>query len=90
MRVAINGMGIAGPTLAYWLRRTGHEPVLFERAPAVRTGGYLIDSWGLGYEIADRMGIIATLRDRGDERKTPVFPPVAAPHAEVRSANRTR
>lgn len=69
MRVAINGMGIAGPTLAYWLRRTGHEPVLFERAPAVRTGGYLIDFWGLGYEIADRMGIIATLRDRGYEMK---------------------
>lgn len=62
MRVAINGMGIAGPTLAYWLRRSGHDPVLFEKAPAVRTGGYLIDFWGLGYEIAERMGIIPTLR----------------------------
>lgn len=65
MRVAINGMGIAGPTLAYWLRRTGHEPVIFEKAPAIRTGGYLIDFWGLGYEIAERMGIISTLRERG-------------------------
>jgi 2-polyprenyl-6-methoxyphenol hydroxylase-like FAD-dependent oxidoreductase len=64
MRVAINGMGIAGPTLAYWLRRSGHEPVIFERAPAVRSGGYLIDFWGLGYEIAERMGIISTLRER--------------------------
>ena len=62
MRVAINGMGIAGPTLAYWLRRSGHDPVLFEKAPAVRSGGYLIDFWGLGYEIAERMGIIPTLR----------------------------
>jgi len=69
MRVAINGMGIAGPTLAYWLRRWGHDPVLFEKAPAVRTGGYLIDFWGLGYEIAERMGIIPTLRDRGYEMK---------------------
>ena len=60
MRVAINGMGIAGPTLAYWLRRWGHDPVLFERSPAVRSGGYLIDFWGLGYEIADRMGILPT------------------------------
>jgi 2-polyprenyl-6-methoxyphenol hydroxylase-like FAD-dependent oxidoreductase len=67
MRVAINGMGIAGPTLAYWLRRTGHEPVLFERAPAARTGGYLIDFWGLGYEIAERMGLTSTLRARGYE-----------------------
>ena len=49
MRVAINGVGVAGPTLAYWLRRFGHDPVLFEQAPALRTGGYLIDFWGLGY-----------------------------------------
>src|SRR5204862_6222266 len=69
MRVAINGMGIAGPTLAYWLRRSGHDPELFERAPAVRTGGYLIDFWGLGYETAERMGIISTLRQRGYEMK---------------------
>lgn len=36
MKIAINGVGIAGPTLAYWLRRFGHEPVLFERAPSAR------------------------------------------------------
>src|SRR3954447_5336143 len=64
IRGAINGMGIAGPTLAYWLRRSGHEPVLFEKAPALRTGGYLIDFWGLGYEIAERMGLIPSLRER--------------------------
>ncbi len=63
MRVAINGMGIAGPTLAYWLRRSGHDPVLFEKAPAVRSGGYLIDFWGLGYDIAERMGVISMLRE---------------------------
>ena len=57
MRVAINGIGVAGPALAYWLREFGHEPVLFEKAPALRTGGYLIDFWGLGYEIAERMGL---------------------------------
>jgi len=64
MRVAINGTGVAGPTLAYWLRRFGHEPVLFEKAPALRTGGYLIDFWGLGYQIAERMGLIPILRQR--------------------------
>ena len=58
-------MGIAGPTLAYWLRQSGHDPVLFEKAPVVRSGGYLIDFWGLGYEIAERMGIISTLRQHG-------------------------
>lgn len=64
MRVAINGIGVAGPTLAYWLRQSGHEPVLFEKAPALRTGGYLIDFWGLGYEIAGRMGLVPSLRER--------------------------
>jgi len=64
MRVAINGIGVGGPTLAYWLRRSGHEPVLFEKAPALRTGGYIIDFWGLGYEIAERMGLVPTLRER--------------------------
>lgn len=39
LRVAINGIGVAGPTLAYWLRHYGMEPVLFEKAPALRTGG---------------------------------------------------
>jgi 2-polyprenyl-6-methoxyphenol hydroxylase-like FAD-dependent oxidoreductase len=64
MRVAINGIGVAGPALAYWLREFGHEPVLFEKAPALRTGGYLIDFWGLGYEIAERMGLFPSLRER--------------------------
>lgn len=64
MRIAINGVGIGGPTLAYWLRYYGHEPVLFEKAPTLRPGGYLIDFWGLGYEIAERMGILTSLRER--------------------------
>ncbi len=67
MKVAINGIGIAGPAVAYWLRRLGHEPVLFEKATALRSGGYLIDFWGLGYAIAERMGILAGLRARGYE-----------------------
>lgn len=65
MRIAINGTGVAGPTLAYWLRRYGHEPVLFESAPALRTGGYIIDFWGVGYEVARRMGLEDQLHERG-------------------------
>ena len=64
MRIAINGAGVAGPTLAYWLRRFGHEPILFEKAPALRTGGYVIDFWGLGFEIAERMGLVPALLER--------------------------
>jgi 2-polyprenyl-6-methoxyphenol hydroxylase-like FAD-dependent oxidoreductase len=65
VRVAISGAGIAGPTLAYWLWRTGHEPTLIEKAPWLRTGGYLIDFWGAGYEIAERMGLAPALQAKG-------------------------
>jgi 2-polyprenyl-6-methoxyphenol hydroxylase-like FAD-dependent oxidoreductase len=44
-----------------WLRRYGFEPVLVERAPTLRTGGYLVDFWGLGFEVADRMGLLPAL-----------------------------
>lgn len=65
MRVAINGAGIAGPTLAWWLQRAGHEVVLVERAPQLRRGGYIVDFWGLGYDIAERMGLVPALRELG-------------------------
>lgn len=65
MKIAISGAGVAGPTLAYWLRRGGHEPTLIERAPQFRTGGYLIDFWGVGYRVAQRMGLESAIRDAG-------------------------
>lgn len=65
MQVLIVGAGIAGPTLAYWLRRAGAEVTLVEHAPALRSGGYLIDFWGAGFDVAERMGIVPELRERG-------------------------
>ncbi|MDV3125217.1 FAD-binding domain [Mycobacterium sp. 21AC1] len=65
MRIAISGAGIAGPTAAYWLQRSGHIPTLIERAPALRTGGYVIDFWGVGYRIAQLMGIEHDVLDAG-------------------------
>ncbi|SDB79734.1 2-polyprenyl-6-methoxyphenol hydroxylase [Raineyella antarctica] len=65
MKVLIVGAGIAGPTLAYWLLRAGHRPTLVEHAPELRRGGYLIDFWGAGFDVADRMGIIPQLRREG-------------------------
>lgn len=63
--VAICGAGIAGSTLAYWLSEYGYEPTLIEKAPSPRTGGYLIDFWGGGYQIAQRMGLGGELRSAG-------------------------
>ena len=63
--VLISGAGIAGPTLAWWLAAQGFRPTIVERAPAPRTGGYVIDFWGRGYDIAGRMGLVPALRERG-------------------------
>ena len=65
MKIAISGAGVAGPTLAYWLRRAGHEPTLIRSAPALRTGGYMIDFWGLGFSVAERMGLVPAIRGAG-------------------------
>jgi len=63
--VLISGAGIAGPTLAYWLHKSGFEPTIVEHAPSFRTGGYVIDFWGLGYDIAERMGISGDIERLG-------------------------
>ncbi|HEX3817289.1 MAG TPA: FAD-binding domain [Chthoniobacterales bacterium] len=65
LTILISGAGIAGSTLAYWLRRCGFEPVIVERAPEFRSGGYMIDFWGLGFEVADRMGLVRRLQEVG-------------------------
>ncbi|MEZ5290040.1 MAG: FAD-binding domain [Vicinamibacterales bacterium] len=65
MRVAINGAGVAGPALAFWLSRQGHEVLLVEQAPSPRRGGYVIDFWGLGYDLAERMGVLPRILDLG-------------------------
>ncbi|WP_433035432.1 FAD-binding domain [Actinomycetospora sp. CA-053990] len=65
MKVLVVGAGIAGPTLAFWLLRAGHEPVLVEQAPAPRRGGHLVDFWGAGFNVAERMGLVPELRRRG-------------------------
>lgn len=65
MKIGISGAGIAGTTLAYWLARAGHVPTLIEQAPHLRTGGYVIDFWGVGYTVAERMGILPAIREAG-------------------------
>ncbi len=65
MKVAISGAGIAGATLAYWLLHAGHEPIMIEHAPSLRTGGYIMDFWGVGYTVAERMGVLPAVRAAG-------------------------
>jgi 2-polyprenyl-6-methoxyphenol hydroxylase-like FAD-dependent oxidoreductase len=65
VRIIINGAGIAGPTLAYWLRKAGHEVLLVEAAPQPRSGGYVVDFWGVGYDVAEKMGLLPRIRELG-------------------------
>ena len=65
MKILISGAGIAGPTLAWWLAHYGLEPTIVESSPRLRTGGYVIDFWGAGFEIADRMGLLDRIRSQG-------------------------
>ncbi|WP_412537844.1 FAD-dependent monooxygenase [Longispora sp. K20-0274] len=63
--VLISGAGIAGPTLAYWLARHGFRPTVVERADAPRSSGSPVDVRGPAVRVAERMGVMARLREAG-------------------------
>ncbi|MFJ2033286.1 FAD-dependent monooxygenase [Streptosporangium sp. NPDC087985] len=60
--VLVSGAGIAGISLAFWLRRNGFTVTVVERAPAVRTGGYKIDIRGAALQVIERMGLMEEVR----------------------------
>lgn len=66
-RILISGASIAGPTLAYWLARYGFEPTVVERAPRLRPGGNGVDVRDQAIEVAERMGIMAPIREAGTD-----------------------
>jgi 2-polyprenyl-6-methoxyphenol hydroxylase-like FAD-dependent oxidoreductase len=69
MKVLISGASIAGPALAWWLRRHGFTPTVVERAPAPRPGGHAVDLRGVAREVVERMGLLAEVRQSTvDER----------------------
>ncbi|MCA1010558.1 FAD-dependent oxidoreductase [Halobacillus halophilus] len=61
MKVIIVGGGMAGLTLAYWLNKNGNEVQVIEKAPELRTEGYMLDFFGPGYDVAEKMGILDQL-----------------------------
>ena len=36
-----------------------------ERSPEIRRGGYIIDFWGVGFDVAERMGLLPGIRREG-------------------------
>jgi 2-polyprenyl-6-methoxyphenol hydroxylase-like FAD-dependent oxidoreductase len=65
MKILISGAGITGPSLAFWLQQHGFQPTIVERARRLRTGGYIVDFWGAGFDVADRMGLVPQILRRG-------------------------
>lgn len=67
MRAVIIGAGIAGLSTALRLHQAGWETLLVERAPARRDGGYAVTFGGIGYDAAERIGILSDLQARSFE-----------------------
>jgi len=51
-------------TLGYWLNQHGEQPTIIEQAAQRRDEGYGIDFSGSGWDVAQRMGILAELEGR--------------------------
>jgi 2-polyprenyl-6-methoxyphenol hydroxylase-like FAD-dependent oxidoreductase len=61
-RILVCGAGIAGLTLAIELQRRGFQPLVIEREPALRSEGYMMDFFGTGWAVAERMDLVDRLR----------------------------
>lgn len=57
LKILINGAGIAGNALAFWLSKLGHDVTVLERFPTLRTTGLQLDLRGHGIEVLKRMGL---------------------------------
>ena len=59
--VLISGASVAGPSLAFWLRRYGFDVTAVERASDFRPGGQPVDIRGAALEVVARMGLTAQI-----------------------------
>ncbi|WP_404311707.1 FAD-dependent monooxygenase [Agrococcus terreus] len=66
MHAIVSGAGVAGLALAGRLARDGWTVEVVERAPSPRTAGYLMDLWGLGYDAAEELGVLAAIERRAE------------------------
>src|SRR6266566_3498701 len=67
--ILISGASIAGPTLAYWLKRYGFNPTVIERAPKLREGGYAIDVLDAALAVAQQIGILSHIQQASTQMR---------------------
>ncbi|WAL66549.1 FAD-dependent monooxygenase [Amycolatopsis cynarae] len=63
LKVLVSGASVAGPALAFWLRRFGCTVTVVEKASALRRGGQAVDFKGRTHlTVLDRMGLTGEIR----------------------------
>ena len=62
-KALISGAGIAGSTAAYWLAKAGFQVTVVEQAGELRSSGSPVDVRGPAVEVAERMGVMARIRE---------------------------
>ena len=72
--VLISGASVAGPALAFWLRRFGFNPTVVERATTLRNGGNAVDFRGpVHLAVLRKMGILDEIHQHRTTPKPWVF-----------------
>jgi 2-polyprenyl-6-methoxyphenol hydroxylase-like FAD-dependent oxidoreductase len=91
MRIAVVGAGVAGLTAALALHRDGHDVAVYERADALRAGGFGLNLWTnagsllseLGVEIPGEPYDHISFRAGGRQRAVMPMPAPGVPHMNV-------
>ena len=82
MRVLISGAGIAGPSLAWFLAKTGARVTIVEKSPALFAHGQNVDIQGSARKVIKKMGLMdQVLRFNTTEKGTQLIDPNGRPFA---------
>ena len=65
--ILISGAGISGLALAYWLQHWGFSATILEKRPDLHERGYMIDFYGSGFDVAEKMHILEHLQAKSDQ-----------------------
>ena len=73
MRVLISGAGIAGPTLAWFLARSGASVTVVEKAPALLPHGQNVDIQGSARHVIRKMGLMEEVKRHNTTEAGTIF-----------------
>jgi 2-polyprenyl-6-methoxyphenol hydroxylase-like FAD-dependent oxidoreductase len=65
--ILISGAGISGLTLAYWLQHWGFSPTIVEKRPNLDQRGYMMDFYGSGFDVAEKMNLLKVLEAKSSQ-----------------------